>query len=238
MTWVKICGITNLEDALTAVEAGADALGFVFYEHSPRKVDNVTAREIVAQLPQQVERVGVFVDPSQDDLVRTVNEVGLTAMQCRLRRSAASSPEGNSGERFQGRVRRLVPLSVTSLLQDENRLKGLMADFARMADEQSRSGKRKTANSFDTFLLDSSTAQHPGGTGNAFDWERIAPLVEIMKKSAKVVVAGGLTPDNVAVAMRILHPWGVDVSSGVEATPGKKDPGKVRAFVQAVRVAG
>jgi phosphoribosylanthranilate isomerase len=129
-------------------------------------------------------------------------------------------------------------LSVTSLLQDENRLKGLMADFARMADEQSRSGKRKTPNSFDTFLLDSSTAQHPGGTGNAFDWERIAPLVEIMKKSAKVVVAGGLTPDNVAVAMRILHPWGVDVSSGVEASPGKKDPGKVRAFVQAVRVAG
>jgi phosphoribosylanthranilate isomerase len=127
---------------------------------------------------------------------------------------------------------------VTSLLQDENRLKGLMADFARMADEQSRSGRRKAANSFDTFLLDSSTAQNPGGTGNAFDWERIAPLVEIMKKSAKVVVAGGLTPDNVAVAMRILHPWGVDVSSGVEATPGKKDPGKVRAFVQAVRVAG
>ena len=131
-----------------------------------------------------------------------------------------------------------MPLSVTSLLQDENRLKGLMADFARMADEQSRSGKRKASNSFDTFLLDSSTAQHPGGTGNAFDWERISPLVEIMKKSAKVVVAGGLTPDNVAVAMRILHPWGVDVSSGVEVTPGKKDPGNVRAFVQAVRVAG
>jgi phosphoribosylanthranilate isomerase len=201
-------------------------------------VDAVTAREIVAQLPQQVERVGVFVDLSQDDLVRTVNEVGLTAMQCRLRRTAASSPEGNSAERFHGPVRRLVPLSVTSLLQDENRLKGLMADFARMADEQSRSGKRKASNSFDTFLLDSSTAQHPGGTGNAFDWERISPLVEIMKKSAKVVVAGGLTPDNVAVAMRILHPWGVDVSSGVEVTPGKKDAGKVRAFVQAVRVAG
>jgi phosphoribosylanthranilate isomerase len=173
MTWVKICGITNLEDALTAVEAGADALGFVFYEHSPRRVDTVTAREIVAQLPQQVERVGVFVDLSQDDLVRTVNEVGLTAMQCRLRRSAASSPQ--AGERLRGPVRRLVPLSVTSLLQDENRLKGLMADFARMADEQSRSGKRKASNSFDTFLLDSSTAQHPGGTGNAFDWERIAP---------------------------------------------------------------
>jgi phosphoribosylanthranilate isomerase len=238
MTWVKICGITNVEDALTAVEAGADALGFVFYEHSPRRVDAATAREIVAQLPQQVERVGVFVDLSQDDLVRTVNEVGLTAMQCRLRRTAASSSEGNSGERFQGPVRRLVPLSVTSLLQDENRLKGLMADFARMADEQSRSGKRKVSNSFDTFLLDSSTPQHPGGTGNAFDWERISPLVEIMKKSAKVVVAGGLTPDNVAVAMRILHPWGVDVSSGVEVTPGKKDAGKVRAFVQAVRVAG
>src|SRR6267378_5499301 len=216
MTWVKICGITNVEDALTAVEAGADALGFVFYEHSPRRVDTVTAREIVAQLPQQVERVGVFVDLSQDDLVRTVNEVGLTAMQCRLRRSAASSPQ--AGERLRGPVMRLVPLSVTSLLQDENRLKGLMADFARMADEQSRSGKRKASNSFDTFLLDSSTAQRPGGTGNAFDWERIAPLVEIMKKSAKVVVAGGLTPDNVAVAMRILHPWGVDVSSGVEAS--------------------
>jgi phosphoribosylanthranilate isomerase len=235
MTWIKICGITNLEDARTAVDAGADALGFVFYENSPRRIDPEAARQIVAQLPSQVEKVGVFVDLSQEDLVRIVNQVKLTAMQCRLRRISGASGEQKAGaDGFQRPIRMLLPVSVTWLLQDESRLKGFMADFSRMAEE-SRQGRPRPPSPFDTFLLDSSTPQQPGGTGRAFVWEKVAPLVEVMSQSVKVVVAGGLTPENVAEAIRVLKPWGVDVASGVEARPGKKDPEKVRSFIDTVR---
>jgi phosphoribosylanthranilate isomerase len=230
MTWVKICGITNLEDALAAVEAGADALGFVFYEKSPRRLDPATARQIVERLPEKLEKIGVFVDLSQEQLAEIVNEVGLTGVQCRLRPQAAGpSPDGRT--RYKNPVRMLMPLSVTRLLEDERRLQGLTAEFVRMSES------RKPSSAFDTFLLDSTTPGKPGGTGRAFDWQRIAPLVQVMNKSVKVIAAGGLTPDNVAKAMRILHPWGVDVSSGVEAAPGKKEPQKIRAFIRAVREA-
>ncbi len=124
-----------------------------------------------------------------------------------------------------------MPLSATRLIEDEKRLQALTAEFVRMAES------RKPPKEFDTVLLDSTTPGQPGGTGRAFDWKRIAPLVHVMNKSVKVIAAGGLTPENVAEAMRILHPWGVDVSSGVEASAGKKDPNKVRAFVTAVREA-
>jgi phosphoribosylanthranilate isomerase len=230
MTWVKICGITNIEDALTAVAAGADAVGFVFYEKSPRRIDPGTARQIVGQLPEKLEKIGVFVDLAQEQLAEIVNEVGLTGVQCRLRPQAAGLvPEGST--KFQNPVRRLLPLSVTRLLEDEKRLQGLIAEFVRMSES------RKPPNGFDTFLLDSTTPEKPGGTGKAFDWQRIAPLVQVMNKSVKVIAAGGLTAENVARAMGILRPWGVDVSSGVEASAGKKDPEKVRAFIRAVREA-
>ncbi len=229
MTWVKICGITNLEDAQTAVEAGADALGFVFYERSPRKIEPEAAREIVQQLPEKIEKVGVFVDMLQDRLTEIVNEVGLGTLQCRLRPKGAASPEGKGG--FQHRIRMLMPLSASRLIEDEKRLQALTAEFVRMAES------RKPPKGFDSILLDSTTPGQPGGTGRTFDWKRIAPLVHAMNKSVKVVAAGGLTPENIAEAMRILHPWGVDVSSGVEASAGKKDPAKVRAFVTAVREA-
>jgi len=228
MTWVKICGITNLEDALAAVDAGADALGFVFYQKSPRRLDPSTARQIVGHLPERLEKIGVFVDLSQEQLAEIVNEVGLTGVQCRLRPQAAG-PTPDARTKYKNRVRMLMPLSVTRLLEDERRLQGLTAEFVRMSES------RKPSIAFDTFLLDSTTPEKPGGTGRAFDWQRIAPLVQVMNKSVKVIAAGGLTPDNVAKAMRILHPWGVDVSSGVEAMPGKKDPEKVRAFIRAVR---
>jgi phosphoribosylanthranilate isomerase len=125
----------------------------------------------------------------------------------------------------------LMPLSATRLLEDEKRLQGLMAEFVRMSE------LRRPSAAFDTFLLDSTTPEKPGGTGKAFDWQRIAPLVQVMNKSVKVILAGGLTPENVAGAMRILRPWGVDVSSGVESAPGKKDPEKIRAFIRAVKSA-
>ena len=223
MTWIKICGITNLEDALLAVDAGADALGFVFYEGSPRKVDPSTARQIVEQLPQRVEKVGVFVNVPETKMAEVVNEVGLTALQCSVR--------SQNGFKFGNNVRILVPLSVPLLLENQTRLQGLTAEFTRMAEA------RKPKGGLDTFLLDASTAERPGGTGRTFAWRRIVPLVQVMSKSVKVIVAGGLTPENVGEAMKTLRPWGVDVASGVEASPGRKDAIKVRAFVRAVRVA-
>jgi phosphoribosylanthranilate isomerase len=228
MTWVKICGITNLEDALAAVDAGADALGFVFYEKSPRRMDADAARQIVEQLPQKIEKIGVFVDLSQEQLAEIVNEVGLTGVQCRLRPHAAgAAPDGRT--KYKNPVRMILPLSVTQLLLNEKRLQGLTAEFVRMSES------RRPSAAFDTFLLDSTTPEKPGGTGKAFDWQRIVPLVQVMNKSVKVILAGGLTPDNVAGAMKILRPWGVDVSSGVESAPGKKDSEKVRAFIRAAR---
>jgi len=155
-----------------------------------------------------------------------VGEVGLTAIQCRLG-SKGSTHNGKTGL---GRpVRTLVTLSVTRLLQNEKKLQGLMAEFLRLAESPKR------PSGFDTFLLDSTTPEQPGGTGQVFNWKKVAPLVQVMNRSVKVVVAGGLTPSNVAEAMRTLRPWGVDVSSGVESEPGKKDRAKVRAFVNAVR---
>src|SRR5438876_1451848 len=115
MTWVKICGITSLDDALIAVEAGADALGFIFYEKSPRNLNPAIARQIVQQLPEKVEKVGVFVDLSPEQQAEIVNEVGLTAVQGRL----ASASNGKI--KFHNPVRRLLPMSVTLLLEDEGR---------------------------------------------------------------------------------------------------------------------
>jgi phosphoribosylanthranilate isomerase len=230
MTWIKICGITNLEDALAAVDSGADAVGFVFYEKSPRRVDASAAREIVAQLPERIEKIGVFVDLAQEQLAEIVNEVGLTGVQCRLRPPAAgAAPDGRT--KYKNPVRMILPLSVTQLLQDEKRLQGLTAEFVRLSES------RRPSAAFDTFLLDSTTPERPGGTGKTFDWQKVVPLVQVMNKSVKVIAAGGLTPDNVGKAMRTLHPWGVDVASGVEAGPGRKDPDKVRAFICAVREA-
>ena len=216
-----------MEDALAAAEAGADALGFVFYEKSPRYVDPGTAAAITQQLTVKIERVGVFVDPPQNGLAEIANGVGLTMIQCRV--GSKPSPEGKAA--FQQPVRMLFQLSVGRLLADEKRFQGLIAEFLRMAESPKR------PSGLDTFLLDSSTPEQPGGTGRALDWKRLAPLVHVMNKSAKVIVAGGLTPANVTEAMRILRPWGVDVSTGVEAIPGRKDPVKVRAFVKAVREA-
>ena len=226
MTWVKICGMTNLGDALSAVEAGADAVGFVFYEKSPRYVDPQTARDIVAALPEKPEKVGVFAEMPKN-VLDIVRDVGLTAIQCRLG-SQGSLPQ--DGKAALGRpVRMVVTLSVTRLLQNEKKLQGLTAEFLRLAESP------KKPSGFDTFLLDSTSPEQPGGTGQTFNWKKVAPLVQVMNRSVKVIAAGGLNPTNVGEAMRMLRPWGVDVSSGVESEPGKKDRGKIRAFVSAVR---
>lgn len=238
MTWVKICGITNLEDALVAVDAGADAVGFVFYEKSPRFVSVEAAREIIAELPERVEKVGVFVGNARIEFGVEFVDVGLTATQSYLPVSEPPKGERPTAKAF-GRsafpTLKKFFLALPAAYLSEKNTRSLAEQYGRL--RYADGGKPAIPDGFfDTFLLDSGGLREPGGTGAIFDWEKAGAAVRMLQdEGLKVIVAGGLTSDNVHEAMRILHPWGVDVASGVEARPGKKDPEKVRAFVKSVR---
>jgi phosphoribosylanthranilate isomerase len=203
-TKVKICGLTNLADAQAAVEAGADALGFIFYEKSPRFVSLETASEISKQLPPFLMRVGVFVNAPEDFILRAIGEVGLTMLQ------------------FHGDE---PPEFCTQF--------GLMNMKAfRVRDAESL---RKIPDyPTDAYLLDAFSSTTLGGTGEKFNWDL---AIAAQKFGKPIFLAGGLTPENVAEAVRKVQPFGVDVSSGVESSPGKKDHAKIRAFIAAVRAA-
>jgi phosphoribosylanthranilate isomerase len=218
MTWVKICGMTNLEDALVAVEAGADAVGFVFYEKSPRCVSVEAAREMVQKLPESVEKVGVFVDADAERIREVVLKAGLTAVQLHGKRSM-DSVVGDSRTASE-----CVAASKVIVVVHGDSLK----------DGGFFMGNKFREKTF-AVLLDSRSTGLPGGTGLTFDWEATRGMVQAMSLRVPVIVAGGLTPLNVADAMMIFQPFGVDVATGVEARPGKKNPEKVRAFVRAVR---
>jgi phosphoribosylanthranilate isomerase len=226
MTWVKICGMTNLEDALVAVDAGADAVGFVFYEKSPRCVSVETARDIVANLPESVEKVGVFVGETAE----TVNEVSEKA-ELTLAQTYPDfrSPLSIPTDRFlEMALRRLiVAIPASQLQREESDDPDVITGF-----RVSSSFRERIA----AVLLDSGTSDRPGGTGKKFDWQSVVPMTALIGRiGLKMIVAGGLTPGTVVQAIETLQPWGVDVVSGVEERPGKKDPEKVRAFVRAVR---
>jgi phosphoribosylanthranilate isomerase len=237
MTWVKICGTTNLEDALTAVESGADAVGFVFYEKSPRNISVEAAREIVKRLPEEVEKIGVFVSGGDLDPMRVLLEAGLSGTQMYTyfengERRGTGSALGVS--LLPKRARFMMALSMKAFGDDEELQK---AEFKFANRGQNLIDGFSPPDGFmDTFVLDSGDFRTPGGTGKTFDWQRAVSIAESIRRSGvKLVVAGGLTPANVSEAMGVLKPWGVDVVSGVESSPGKKDPEKVRAFVKAVR---
>ncbi len=216
MTWVKICGMTSLEDALTAVEAGADAVGFVFYEKSPRNISVEAAREIVQKLPAGVEKVGVFVNEAPVRVSAIAEEVGLTAVQ--FHGDEHEKPEMYAIDR---RAFLCIPAEwVAVTWQKRGKAIGSLMAFPK---------------NLAAIMLDSGNNGTRGGTGKPFDWREAEMFVSLMSKDTPVVIAGGLTSANVGEAMQILKPWGVDVVSGVEAKPGKKDPEKVRAFVKAVR---
>lgn len=200
---VKICGITNLPDAQIAVEAGADALGFNFYDKSPRFISTKTAAEISRALPPYTLRVGVFVNPSEELVRRAIAESGLNLLQ------------------FHGDE---PPEFCTQF--------GFMSMKAfRVRDAESL----KTLPEYrtDAWLLDAYASDTFGGTGEKFNWNL---ATEIRQLGKPVFLAGGLTPENVAEAIQQVHPFGVDVSSGVESSPGKKDHGKVRAFIKAAKL--
>ena len=203
MTWVKICGTTSLEDALLAVEARADALGFVFYEKSPRYVTAEAAREIVRGLPEGIATVGVFLNEAPERVAEIADFVDLSAVQLHgedYRRTGWPVTERK--------------MFVAVPAGEWMRAVGDMPETVRAV------------------FMDSST-----GRGKAFDWSEARASVRAAMQLFPVVVAGGLTPENVGEMMAVLEPWGVDVVSGVEREPGKKDTGKVKAFVKAVREA-
>jgi len=241
MTWVKICGITNLEDALTAVDAGADALGFVFYEKSPRNVAPSTVHKIGEQLPAHIAKVGVFVAGQENDYLSTIREAGLTASQITLGLPIEPSASPLSATAygvacFPPGFEQYWSLPAAFFIENKEGARKFVTDLATLMGRfasQPDGGRFKGF--FRTIFLDSSTVKEPGGTGKIFDWRRAVEIVGFMKETVRVVVAGGLTSENVREAIDVLHPWGVDVSSGVEARPGKKDPDKVRAFIKAVR---
>jgi len=201
---IKICGITNLSDALAAVDAGADALGFMFYEPSPRHITLTAAAEIIRDLPPFVTAVGVFVDASQDFVRRAMEECGLDALQF----------HGNEPPDF---CRQFSKRTIKAFrVRDAASLKEL-PQYPTSA-----------------WLLDSFVPDRLGGSGAKFDWE----LACSAKKFGRpIILAGGLTPENVAEAVRLVRPFAVDVSSGVESQPGRKDHGKMRAFILAGRAA-
>jgi phosphoribosylanthranilate isomerase len=196
--FVKVCGITNAEDALFAVAMGADAVGLIFAAGSPRQVTPDTARDIVRELPQGTVAVGVFRDERPERILEVVEHAGLTGVQLHGHETPAEAAV----------VRRRVPFLVQAFSADDPRLDRI-DDFP-----------------VDAVLLDSSTP----GSGLAFDWKLAERFVV---PGRRVILAGGLTPDNVARAVAQVRPWGVDVASGVEASPGHKDPVKVRHFVAA-----
>ena len=198
---VKVCGTTRLEDALLAVECGADAIGFIFYKKSPRAVTAKTAKEICAKLPPFVQRVGVFVNETAENINRTADRCGLDVVQL----------HGDESPAFCKKIKRRVIKAV------------------RVKDAASL--KEMSQYEVDAFLLDTYKKDQWGGTGKVFDWE----LATRAKKYGPVILAGGLNPRNVKAAIQKVQPYGVDVSSGVEQSPGKKDPRKVKAFLKAVR---
>ena len=206
MVRIKICGITNLEDAILSAALGADALGFIFYPKSPRQVAPETAREIIAQLPPFVAAVGVFVDEAAAVVQEVAAKVGLDWVQLH----GQESPDycRNLGRKVIKGFR----------IQDEDSLR-------RLADYQGAA---------QALLLDAYKKGQVGGTGTAFDWR----LAREAQKYGRIILAGGLTPENVAQAINIALPAAVDAASGTEAAPGKKDPAKLRAFFKAIKAIG
>ena len=199
---VKICGITNLADALGAVEAGADLLGFIFCETSPRHVTVAVAAEIAQQLPSHIVKVGVFVNAPDELVLQAIRACGLNMLQ------------------FHGEEK---PEDCTKF--------GVMSIKAfRVRDAQSLEALHDYPT--DAWLLDTFAERQAGGTGRTFDWDL---AVRAQRFGKPIFLAGGLDPANVIEAVRRVRPFAVDVSSGVEASPGKKDPAKVKVFIRSAK---
>jgi len=203
---VKICGITNAEDAQVAVLAGADALGFVFYSKSPRFVEPKVAKQIISGLPPFVLPIGVFVNEEPKVVRNVMEECGLALAQL----------HGDETPAYCESLERPVLRGIR--LRDRG-------SFLAMAEYKGRAGVRG-------FVVDAFSESAYGGTGKTTEWD----LAVEAARAAPILLAGGLTPENVQEAIQKVKPYGVDVSSGLEASPGKKDPAKVQAFIHAAKL--
>jgi len=210
--WVKICGNTSLADAQMAVDAGADAVGFVFAP-SPRRVTPEQVAAITPSLPASIEKIGVFVDADFAAIAAAVEQCGLTGVQVHY-----DGLPNELRERFGPGLR---ILRVVHFGEDAARQMQAISSDANI----------------DGVLVDSRNATAVGGTGIAFDWNAARNAIFTGQGQLKLIAAGGLSPDNVVQAIATLNPWGVDVVSGVESSPGHKDWGKVLAFVTNARAA-
>ena len=206
MTRVKICGITNGEDAEQAVRLGAWAIGLNHHRESPRFCPPDVAAEIGAALKRRCEVVGVFVNATLDEVARAADEEGLTMLQL----------HGDEGPAFCAEAARRTGCGVIKAVRVRS-----------AADVRAAQAFRT-----DYHLLDAHRPEAPGGTGESFDWE----LAAAHRPGIPVILAGGLTPDNVGEAIATAGPYAVDVASGVEASPGRKDPDLVAAFFEASRI--
>ena len=203
MTRVKVCGITRPEDAELAVELGAWALGFILWPHSPRAADPAVAAGISAALRRRVERVGVFVNPKLDEVAHAADELQLSHLQL----------HGDEGPAFCAEAARRTGAKVIKAV----RIAGA-ADFQDLERFHT-----------DFHLLDTAARGLRGGTGETWDWA----LAGSRRRKIPAILSGGLTADNVAAGIAAIEPFAVDVSSGVEAAPGVKDPAKLTAFMAA-----
>ena len=204
MVKVKICGITNLEDAQVAVEAGADALGFVFYDKSPRFINPLKAAGIISKLPPFIQAVGLFVNEETEQVNWTADYCGLDIVQLHGDETPEDCLEVKRRVIKAFRIQNIISIDPLEKYQDYQ---------------------------VSGYLLDAWSPDAYGGTGRTFNWE----LAQAAKQYGPVILAGGLNPENVAEAIRVVKPYGVDVSSGVEAAPGKKDAEAVRAFIRAAK---
>jgi phosphoribosylanthranilate isomerase len=209
--WVKICGTTNLRDALLAVDSGADAVGFVFGP-SKRRVTPEQVADITRAMPAGIEKIGVIVNETRERIEEIGRVAGLTGVQL----------QGDETPTFTNDLRALGLRLLIKTVQASSGIDSLATKVESY---------REVA---DRILLDSGSPAERGGTGKRFAWKEVANALTNLA-GTRVIVAGGLNPENVAEAIATLQPWGVDVVTGVESEPGKKDPDKVRAFVEAAR---
>lgn len=209
-TWIKFCGTTSLEDALASIDAGADALGFIFAP-SKRRVTVEQAREILRGVPHRVERIGVFLDETTDVIRRHMTDLNLTGVQLHGKASA-----GVLSRSLDQAARKGLRIIQTVLVKD-----GFVTGL---------NSPQPWEAAVDAWLLDSGA-----GSGKIFDWQ--SARAQVGDRQGRFIIAGGLNPENVGEAIKIFAPWGVDVVSGIEREPGRKDPGKMKAFVAAVRKA-
>jgi len=204
MTWIKICGVTSVQDAEHVVRSGANAIGLNFIHGSKRRLTFEQARPIIDALRGRIELVAVVANPTDSEVSELREGLGIEWLQLH-------------GDEPAARVSRLLPSA-----------------FKAVAIEDAGDARKAASFPGERLLVDTKVSGASGGTGKVFDWQ----LVTDLAKSRQLILAGGLTPQNVAASVRVLAPYGVDVASGVEFVPGVKDPELVTAFVLAVRSAG